>query len=427
MSIRLLQNLMVIAIASSLMAPVPALSLVRPVAHSQAAENRLQDGYLALTKNDIKAAEAAFKDALRLAPKASGPMLGLAETAKLRNDAKGAEKWIRKALKVAPGSANVQLAWGNYLYATQKFSEAEAAYKQARGIDPKLLGASLSLGELYMSGLFKPKDAETAFREAIRLSPDHAGAHNGLAGALAAQKRTDEAAAEFETAARLAPDNPLPLHGLGRLYQYSGAADKALVAYGRALKVKPGFVHALLDRGDVYAAMNQPDRALADYSEAVKVAPKYADAQFRLGMFYQSRNRGADAIAAYRAAIEANPRFAPAYNNLAWLTMERKGNLAEALGWAKKSIDIQPGVPEFIDTLGQIYRARGELDLAIEQFRRAADSKPPQAEYYYRLGLALAEKGAGKEASLALKRAIEIKKDFRGAAEARSLIDKLGK
>lgn len=419
------KRLMAIAFACSVLISAQALALVQPT-QAKAAENRLQDGYRALIKNDLKAAEAAFAEALRLAPEAPGPMLGLAETAKLRNDAKGAEKWLQKALKVAPESAGVQLAWGNYLYVTQKFNEAEVAYKQAHSIDPKLLGASLSLGELYMSGLFKPKDAEAAFREAIQLSPDHAGAHNGLAGALAAQKRTDEAAAEFEIAARLAPDNPLPLHGLGRLYQYSGATDKALAAYGRALKVAPGFIPALLDRGDVYATKNQSDRALADYSEAVKRAPNQASTHFRLGMFHQGRNRSAEAIAAYRAAIKADPRYAPAYNNLAWLTMEGKGNLVEALSWAKKAINLQPGVPDFADTLGQVHLARGELDLAIEQFRRAADSKPPQAGFYYRLGLALAEKGASKEARGALKRAIEINKDFPGAAKARTLIEKLG-
>lgn len=403
----------------------PAVSRDAP-APSQQAQAKLQDGYRALTGKDLAAAEAAFKEASRLEPKAVAPMLGLAEVAKLRKDVKGAEKWLKEALKVAPGSADAHVAWGRYLNVTRKFAESEAAFDKARSLDPKLLAPHLDLGELYLSGLFKPKEAERAFREAIRLRADHAGAHNGLAGALAAQKRLAEAAAEFEAAARLAPNNPLPLHALGKLHQYSGEADKALAAYGRALKVNPDFIPALLDRGDIYAAKNQPESALADYSEAIKRAPKQATTHFRLGMFHQGRNRNTEAVAAYRAAIEADPRFAPPYNNLAALAAEGKSNLVEALGWAKRALELEPGVPDFADTLGQVHRARGEPDRAIEHFRRAASAKPPRAEFYYHLGLALAEKGAGKEASVALKRAIEIRPDFPGAADARTLINKLG-
>lgn len=390
------------------------------------AEDKLQEGYRALASKDMGAAEAAFKESSRLDPKAPAPILGLAEVAKLQGNAKGVESWLKQALKIAPQSADVHIAWGRYLSAMRNFPDAEAAFKKARQIDPKLLATHLDLGELYLGGLFKPKEAELSFREATRLRPDHAGAHNGLASTLVAQKRLTEAAVEFENAARLAPDNPLPLHSLGRMYQYTGETKKALDAYGRALKVTPGFTAALLDRGDLYATNNQPDLALADYTEALKRSPKSPVAHFRLGMFYHGRNQGAEAAAEYRATIEADPRYAPAYNNLAALATEEKGNMSEALSWAKKAVELQPGVPEFIDTLGQVHHAHGNIDLAIQQFRRAANSKPPRAEYYYHLGRALAEKGTHKDAKVALQRALQINKDFKDAVDAKSLIEKIG-
>ncbi len=362
-----------------------------------------------------------------MAPNDPAPVLGLAEVAKLRNDMKGVESRIREALKIAPQNAEVQLAWGRFEYARKKYAEAERALGQARKLDPKLITVYLDLGDLYLGGIFRPKDAEKAFREAIRLNPDHAGAHNGLANALVFQKRGDEAIGEFETAARIAPKNPLPLHTLGRYYQYSGQADKALAAYDRALKVSPEFTPALLDRGDVYAGKNQADRALADYSAAIKLAPHHADAQFRLGMFYQSRSRNAEANATYLALIQSNPHFAPAYNNLACLAIELKGDLNEALVWAKKAVELQSGEPEYIDTLGQIYRARGDLKNAIAQFGHAAESRPARAEYYYHLGQALVATGAEKDGSKALRRAIEINKNFPGADDARKAIARLGK
>ena len=121
-------------------------------------------------------------------------------------------------------------------------------------------------------------------------------------------------------------------------------------------------------------------------------------------MFYQSRSRNAEANATYLALIQSNPHFAPAYNNLACLAIELKGDLSEALVWAKKAVELQSGEPEYIDTLGQIYRARGDLKNAIAQFGRAAESRPARAEYYYHLGQALVATGAEKDGSKALRR-----------------------
>jgi tetratricopeptide (TPR) repeat protein len=417
----------VLAAATVTVQSVPVVSPDTP--HSGVAPHaqpKVEEAFRALSKGELDKAATALEEALKLDPKSPIPMLGLAEVARLRKRAKLAEDWLKKALSIAPDDAQVQLAWGRYQYAARRLPQAEASFKRARELDPKSVAAHLDLGELYLTGMGRPKEAEAQFREAIRLRPDHGGAHNGLGMALAAQGQVASAAAEFEEAARLAPDNPLPLHALGRLHLARGDADKALAAYDRALKLRSDFAPALLERGDAYLLKKQPDKAAADYLRVTKLLPKNATAHFKLGMLYQAQNRPHEALAAYRAAIDANARYALAYNNLAWLTAERKGNLKDALIWAKKAVEIAPEVGTFQDTLGYVHRARGELDAAIAAFRKAAASKPPQAEFHYRLGLALAEKGNRTEAVAALRKALEINWDFPEAAEARKQIEKLG-
>lgn len=408
------------------------LALTAPLALAEGAisnpplQQTLDNGYRALNQNDLDAAESAFNDAARISPGDPAPILGLAEVAKLRNDRRGVEKWLKRAIVAAPNDAGVRVAWGRYLNATGKFKDSEAAFQKALEFDAKSFAAHVDLGELYMSGLRDPAKAEQQFRAAVQLRPEHAGAHNGLGTALAELKRTPEAALEFEAAAKLDPDNPLPFYSLGKAYLANGDANKALAAYDRALRISPRFTPALLDRGDVHAALNQPEQALADYHQAVKVAPQQANAHFRLGMFLHARHDLDEAAAAYRAAIEADPRYAPAYNNLAALTVARKGNLDDALGWAKKAVELQPRIAEFADTLGQVYQARGDRNLAIVNFRRASNAKPPRAEHAYHLGLALAEKGDNKEAVAALTQALALNANFDGAQNARDLLKKLG-
>ena len=389
-------------------------------------EQSLKAGYDALAKNNPAKAEEAFKTATRLAPKSTEPVLGLAEAAKLRGDLNGVEKWLRQARTIAPNDASVEIAWGRFYYAQKKYGDAEATYKKALTLDAKSVNAHLDLGELYMGGIPKPKEAEEQFRAAIRLQDGHAGAHNGLATALAAQQKIKEAVVEFDAAAKLAPDNPLPPYSKGRLYLLSGDPAKALSAFNQALKVKANFLPALLDRGDAYAVQGKSEKAIEDYQAAIREAPKNPTTHFRLGMFHQARKNYAEAAKAYRKTVEADPKFALAYNNLAWLIVDQSGDLGEALALARKAVDLQPAAAEFADTLGRVYQARKEIDPAIVQFRHATDAKNPRAEHAYHLGIALLEKGNRPEAIKALKRALEIDSNFSDSAEARRLIGTAG-
>ena len=52
----------------------------------------------------------------------------------------------------------------------------------------------------------KHDEAIAEYREAIRLKPDFAEAHNNLGNALQAKGKLDEAIAEYREAIRLKPD-----------------------------------------------------------------------------------------------------------------------------------------------------------------------------------------------------------------------------
>lgn len=387
---------------------------------------RLAQGHAALKRKDLDGAQAAFDAAAKLDPKAPDPLLGLAEVARLRNNANDVERWLQRALEVAPQSVEAQHGLGRYRLAMGKYADAEAALKKAAALDPGRVVIQLDLGELYLNGLRRPVEAATAYRQAIRLQPNLAGAHYGLGLALASQGKANEAVPEFEQAAKLAPANPAPLHALGRLYASQGDATRALEAFDRALASQRDFVPALLDRGDVLMTTKEPAKATADFEQAAKLAPKSAVVQFKLGTAYYVQGRLDDAEKAYRAAIEADPKAAPALNNLAALAAERKRNLDSALDWATRALSLGPNVPPFQDTLGNVHLARGELDPAIDAFRKAAASKPPNPVFHYNLGLALAQKGSKAEAIDAFKAALAINPGFAHAADARQRIERLG-
>ena len=205
----------------------------KPASSAEAAYRR---GLESLNKGDLHEAEAAFKEAVQLEPKAVQPLLGLADVAVRQKNPKQAEAYLQQASNLAPQSVDVQSAWGRYLYHQQRFNEAEAAFKKAIALDPQAVAPHIDLGDLYLGALQKPQEAIEAYRTALKLDPSHAGAHYALGSALAATNDLEAAQVAFTEASRLAPNNPLPSQALGQLYAVRQEYDKALEAFAHVLR-----------------------------------------------------------------------------------------------------------------------------------------------------------------------------------------------
>jgi tetratricopeptide (TPR) repeat protein len=389
---------------------------------------QLTEGSAAMERKDYGAAARAFEQAAKLEPKSPLPLLALAEVAQARGQPKLVEERLKQALELAPGSAEVQRAWGRWLYGKGQFDPAEAALKQAASLRPDFAGAYIDLGDLYLQGLKRPAEAAQVYRRAIELAPDHAGARFGLARALSAQGKTSEAIDALEEAIRLAPENPAPLLALGRLQLSAGSPSKALAAFDRAAALQPSLVAAQSGRGDALMAIKDYAGAELAYRAALKSAPKDADLHFQLGAALLAMQKFPSAEVEFKTAVQINPRLSSAYNNLAWIEVatKPKGDLNAALGWAKKATELQPEVGQFWHTLGMVQLARKDNEAAVAALAKPATASPPRAQSLYLYGVALARAGRKPEAVLALKRALEVGPSLPEAPEARRLLAELG-
>ena len=365
-----------------------SISAVKP---ESPAESEYRKGLTDLVKGDLNTAEAAFKQSLQLEPKQIISILGLADIAVRRGQGKVAEEYLRRALTLAPNSSEVQRAWGRYLYSQKKFVPAEAAFKKAIVSNPKSADPRVDLADLYLKGLRNFPEAINTYKSALALAPTLASAHYGLGVALAGVK------------------------------QYSQALD----SLSATLKAQPQFTQAYLARGEIFEVTGENDKALAEYAAALKANPKFAQAHVKIGMIQERKKQTAEAEKSYLAAIELDSNQPIAYNNLAWAAAERRTRLDDALVWAKKAVELAPAAPEFQDTLGWVYRARGELDKATSALQKAASAKPELAEVIYHLGVVYAENGKTNDAEATLRKALALKKDFAGADDARKRLNSL--
>jgi tetratricopeptide (TPR) repeat protein len=110
-----------------------------------------------------------------------------------------------------------------------------------------------------------------------------------------------------------------------------------------------------LQRAVIAESNGDFDLALRSYREAARDLP-----QARLGManVYFQTGRLEEAEQEYRRVIRRLPSNAYARNNLAWLYLTQ-GRLAEAERMAADALTLDPGNPDFLDTMERIGAALG--------------------------------------------------------------------
>lgn len=380
-------------------------------------------GLDALRSGDIDAAERAFKTATELNPRMPQPLVGLADVAQKRGNLEQAGNLLQQALTLAPNDDGVHYALAIHHTNTQDYAAAEAQLKQVIELNPRQTVAQLDLANLYANALGRPSEAIATYRGVLTADPKHAGAHQGLAMALAKTGQFKEAETEFRKAAELAPGIPLPLHSLARMQLSRGQTDAGAAALEEALKVQPDFVPALLDKGDVLLGAGKPEEALALYDRAVAAQEKNATAHFKRGTVLQLQKRHVEAKQAYVTAISLDDAFAPAYNNLAWMQTESRDNLDQGSQWAATAVKLAPDNAAFRDTQGWVYRTQRRLAEAETVLEKAATMQPPIADIQYHLGVVYLDQKKPDQARQAFDKALAIDPKH---AESIAALRKLG-
>lgn len=414
-----------ISLASA--APVILLETTKsPPGQQGVSKPRIDEGKAALEQGNLPAAEAAFKAALALDPAGPAGYLGLAEVASRRGNDAQAEEWLLKGQRAAPRDVMLLLNLGKWLAAKGKIADAEKSLAQAVEIAPRSALALSMLGELYLARSITVAKAEGLFRRAVQAEPGNVSAQIGLARALAGLGKTAEAQAVLESTAKSAPSDPLPLHALARLWARQGKFDEAVRHHQRAIAVAPEYLQAYLDQGDLHLARNEIDKAIAVFRSAIGKVKDPAPPLFRIGVASEAASRWDDAELAYLEVLKHDSQSFAAYNNLAFISANRKVNLDQALAWAQKAKDLAPKSAKVRDTLGWVYRARGDLPAAARSIEEAIKLGPRDPSFRYHLGIVQSEQGRKAAAIEAFKQALQLSPNFRHAQDTRARLKELG-
>ena len=206
-----MQTAIRVAAASALVAAACFAIRADATPPSQASEIQLQLGDLLFSEGKYLDSLDAYRNALKGAPfdSARRPRMGV----------------IASALRVA----EFDLAR----------LEGEKLYKaDPRGPDSMTLYGDA----LWSSGLFQ--EAEDQYKNALAASPELARGHHGMAKSLAARSRLEEAMNEAQAALRLSPRDLEIHHTVGTIYERQHKYEEAAAAYSNYVNLLPNKDHS---------------------------------------------------------------------------------------------------------------------------------------------------------------------------------------
>jgi len=199
-------------------------------------------------------------------------------------------------------------AWGVLLAGSVAFNLLASAARQAQ--------AQVDLANLLVGSRGQVKQAIAHYRQALKLQPTHAEAHNYLGAALQMQGDLAAAEAELVEAVRLQPDLVRARLSLGQTLWAEGKAAEALAEFQQVRRLQPDHAEVLTDLAWILAT--QPDAKLRNGAEAVGLATRAVEL---------TKTNDAAALDALAAAYAETGRFAEASQKA-----RQAADLAEAAG-----------------------------------------------------------------------------------------------
>lgn len=291
---------------------------------------------------------------------------------------------------------DLEQAWKLFPY-SQSAGGQLATFYRARGewekaIDLRLSMAALpdagaanqvELGSLYFSrGL--AREAEGAYRTALRLDPSYALGYTSLSGFLSSQGKTDESLQILKDAVKAGVRDPSIPQALGDYYLNALDYAAAKAEYEKAMQLSSSLNLTVLTRLDnLTYLMTGKWGDLTPYEARIQAAPT-ATAYTTIAAQYVARGDWQTAQSWYEAAVGLEP-----YNAYAWYLF---GNFYRVLSQWDKSIDPLQKALKYTPynasawvALGSSYQSLERDDDAVAAFDKAIESDPTSATPYVTL------------------------------------------
>jgi tetratricopeptide (TPR) repeat protein len=345
-------------------------------------------------------------------------------------DRKGSQH-LAKAVRLKPDSASARMNLAINLVRLGELPRAEAEFKKALDLEPQNYDANHNLGELYVRAGKVP--AATPYLErAQRINPaaydngydlalayivtnrladarqllqellkqkDSAELHNLLGEVEEKDGQFVAAANQYELAAHLDPSES-NLFDWGSELLLHRTLDAAITIFEKAAERYPNSPRIAIGLGIAYYSRGNYDNAVKSLLHAADLSSADPRVYPFLSRAYDSSPSQADEVIARfrRFAVQqpSNGRAQYYYAMSLWKGKRAQDStldLTQIGALLKKSIALDPSIPEAHLQLGNLYSDQSKYADSIPEYQHALELNSDLADAHYRLGQAYVRTG----------------------------------
>jgi arylsulfatase A-like enzyme/Tfp pilus assembly protein PilF len=246
------------------------------------------------------------------------------------------------------------------------------------------------------------------------------------------------------------PKDKIELYNEIKLAQFFSAEEKMDQAEKKIKEVlnrDPSVLEARYILGNIYSKQNKYDEAIGEFKKALEIDSDYYEAIFGIALAYKRKGNYDEAILGFKRMLDLDPRDTKSFLHLGDI-YDEQGELDEALRYLKAASELDPESPVFHSRLGAVYikkemydmaekeirtalsiersiplqnahfnmalihEARGELDLAIREYKKEQETSPFNHKPDYNLGLLYAKANEVDKAIREFESCIEKSENF---------------
>jgi tetratricopeptide (TPR) repeat protein len=248
--------------------------------------------------------------------------------------------------------------------------------------------------------------ALATFEEARKISPDDVTLTGYLIQANLAAKKFTEAAELARQARRGQPDNLSLARLEAEALRQSGRADQGVTLLEGMLQKNNGNPDAYIALSQMYSDANRGAQAVKLLQDAQSKFPSESSVIFQLASVLEKQRKFSESEALFRQIIAREPEHAAALNYLGYMLADRGEKLDESVGLIRRALELEPDNGSYLDSLGWAYFKIGQLALAEEHLKRAADQMTTNSVVQDHYGDVLARLGRFDQAIAAWNRAL---------------------
>ncbi|WP_250453685.1 cellulose synthase subunit BcsC-related outer membrane protein [Caballeronia sp. ATUFL_M2_KS44] len=363
------------------------------------------DGFAALDRGDLVAAQARFSAVLAANPNDGDALGGLGVVALKQERFAEARTYLERASR-AGNAARWKDALTSATYWTYtsdaigarsngEIAKAKALFERAIAVNPADVTAQTQLGDMLL-GSGDARGGEAAFRMALRRQADNPDAIRGLVGALAAQGRGDEALA---FANRLNAEQQAKAGGIDKLRGEAQAAQaRAAEARGDLGAARSLFEDALLNVPDdpwlrldlarIYVRQGAVGNARSMMDGLVATHPDMTDALYASALLAAETQDWSAGLAQLERvpAAQRTPAMTALQHRL-WVQQQAElatraanaGQRAQAIAILQRAEPVAAGDAELTGAVASAYVKAGDASRGLALVRGAIARAPNDA------------------------------------------------